>query len=388
MKLNTKLEDVRHIVGSCLKCACCTYGGWPDYFIVCPLYAREKSYTASLGGIAYVVRALLESKIDYSLEVAHLAFTCAGCGACDKLCYVLSCNKAKVSPLDLVRLLRAELVKKGLIPEGRIKEIYNQVIKTGDYVGAGQGITLKLPDRIRDEKADTVLFAECFHTKGQKKIFDSATRLLEKIGKPVSLFSEKGCCGSMLYDLGFLDQVGPIVEETWKKMKKLKAKEFIFINPHCQEFIANRYQKILSEYNGIKAGHLSELLLDSFSKGKLKSKKMEKVKVSYHDPCFLGRGLGIYEPPRKVLSFLDRVELVEMERNRENSFCCGARGLSDYFPNFSEETAKERINEFKETKADLLITACPYCKGIFQGVFGREKERVKDLIEFIDERTK
>lgn len=388
MKLNTKLEDVRDITGSCLKCAVCTYGGWPDYFVLCPLYAREKSYAASLGGIVYVVRALLNGNIDYSSDVADLAFTCAGCGACDKLCYVLSCNKAKVSPSDVVRLLRAELVKKGWIPEGKIKEIYNQVTKTGDYVGAGQEATLKLPDRIRDEKADTVLFAECFHTKEQSKIFDSATRLLEKIGKPVSLFSEKGCCGSTLYDLGFWDQVGPIVEETWEKMKKLKAKEFIFINPHCQEFIANRYQKILSDYNGIKTRHLSELLLDSFSRGKLKSKKKEKVKVSYHDPCYLGRGLGIYEPPRKLLSYLDRVELVEMKRNRENSFCCGARGLGDYFTDFSEETAKERINEFLETKADLLITACPYCKEVFQRTLGSKQGRVMDLFEVVDERTK
>ena len=84
---------------------------------------------------------------------------------------------------------------------------------------------------------------------------------------------------------------------------------------------------------------------------------------------------------------LNGVELVEMKRNREQSFCCGARGLGSYFEDFSKRTAKERINEFLETKADLLITACPYCKEIFQKVLGKEKERVKDLSEFVDERT-
>jgi heterodisulfide reductase subunit D len=76
-----------------------------------------------------------------------------------------------------------------------------------------------------------------------------------------------------------------------------------------------------------------------------------------------------------------------MKRNREQSFCCGARGLGNYFENFAKGTTQERIKEFLETKADLLITACPYCKEIFQEVLDKGNERVKDLIEFVDERT-
>jgi hypothetical protein len=63
---------------------------------------------------------------------------------------------------------------------------------------------------------------------------------------------------------------------------------------------------------------------------------------------------------------LEGVDLVEMKRNRENSFCCGARAPGEYIPGLSEDTAKERIREFKETEADLLITACAYCKEIFR----------------------
>ena len=82
------------------------------------------------------------------------------------------------------------------------------------------------------------------------------------------------------------------------------------------------------------------------------------------------------------------VELVEMERNRENSFCCGARTLGNYVPNLAKDTAKERIKEFKATSADLLITACPYCKEMFQKALpAKEKNRVKDLAELVEERT-
>ena len=153
----------------------------------------------------------------------------------------------------------------------------------------------------------------------------------------------------------------------------------------CQEFILNRYPEFVNDYTEIKSKHFSQLLVDAFKDGKLKSRKMDKVKVSYHDPCYLGRGLGIYNAPREVLSYLDGVELVEMERNRENSFCCGARALGHYLPGFPEENAKKRIKEFEDTGADLLITSCPYCKEIFYKTVGEEK--FIDLIELVDERT-
>jgi Fe-S oxidoreductase len=76
-----------------------------------------------------------------------------------------------------------------------------------------------------------------------------------------------------------------------------------------------------------------------------------------------------------------------MKRNKEQSFCCGARGLGNYFEDFSKETAQRRINEFRETGADILITACPYCKEIFGKVMGEEAYRVKDLVEFVNEKV-
>ena len=77
-----------------------------------------------------------------------------------------------------------------------------------------------------------------------------------------------------------------------------------------------------------------------------------------------------------------------MKRNRMNSYCCGARTLGDYVPNLAGDTAAERIEEFKETGADLLITACGYCKDHFSKVMSdTEKNRIKDLAEFVDERS-
>lgn len=385
MKLDSNVREINSLAERCMRCPDCTYSGWPEHYIICPLNAKENTFTASLGGMCYLIRAVFEGNLEYSQAVADMAYTCATCTACDDHCFVLRCYRADILPSDNIRFLRAQMVKQGFIPEGRIKEIYDEVVKRGDY---GQPSSLKLSDKIKGDKADTVIFAECSHTKAQNQIFESAVKLLEKIGSPVSLFSEKGCCGSTIYDLGFWEQLEPIVKANWEKMKALKDKKFVFINPHCQAFIARNYGEILSDYSSIDGRHFSQLLVDAFKGGKLKSQKTDKVKVSYHDPCYLGRRLRIYEAPREVLSSLNGVELIEMDRNRENSFCCGARALANYYPNMSEDTARERVAEFEATGADLLITACAYCKENFQKVMpGGKKDNVKDLIEFVDERT-
>ena len=387
MKLTTSLEDMRGAISACIKCNGCTYGPWPENYIFCPLYARDEAFTFSGGGLVYLSKAILKGQTDYSQSLADLAFTCTACGACDGKCVIVRCINPDMALSDIIRLLRYELVKRGFVPEGPIKKMYEDVKKNGDLLGNGRRKVVEVPDKIRNDKADTLLIAECVHSDAQTKSFDAAVGLLAKMKKPVAVFADPGCCGSTLYDFGFWDQLPALVEAKWKKVKGFGKKKLLFVDPHCQEFMTNKYSKIVDKLNGFKGQHFSELLLDAFNKGKLKNKKMKKVKVSYHDPCFLGRGLGIYDPPRQVLAHLDGVKLVEMKRNREQSFCCGARGLGDYFPEFSEKTARERINEFLETKADLLITACPYCKEIFQRVLGKEKERVKDLIEYVNERT-
>lgn len=386
MKLSTDLSELRTAVSLCLKCGGCAYGEWPQNPILCPLYSYDKSFTASPGGVVYLVRAALEGNIDYSLSMAELLYSCPMCEAADDLCPIIGIPSPHASLSDIVRLLRYQLVKRGLIPE-RIRSIYEETLRERDYVG--NDVALKIPEKIRDDKAATVLFTECLHTGAQIEVYEPALTLLEKIGEPISLFSDGGCCGSTLYDLGFWDQLQPLVETKWEKMKPLEDRKFIFINPHCQEFVVKRYPEILRDCRVVQSYHYSEILEEAFKERKLKAKKRGNVRIAYHDPCRLGRGLGIYEAPRKVLSRLDGVELVEMKRNRKSSFCCGAGALGEYFPAFREETARERLEEFKATGGDLLITSCPYCRETFQSAMpDKDKERVKDLAEFVNERTK
>jgi heterodisulfide reductase subunit D len=385
MNITTTLEDVQYAASICIKCGSCTYGDWPENHHLCALFYRDQCFAHGGGGFMSIVTAVAEKLLDYNQKIADLAYTCSGCLACDSRCSIISAHPPQVNITDMVRLLRYEAVKRGLVPENITKMIYDEVKKTGDL---GKKSNLKLPDTIKNDTASTVIFAECSHTKAEKDISAAVASVLTKIGNPVSVFAEKGCCGSTLYNFGFWSQMVPLIKANWEKMKNLKGKTFVFTNPHCEEFIVKRYPENLSDYSSIKHKHISQLLLEAFKNGKLKSKKTNKVKVSYHDPCYLGRGMGIYNAPREVLAALQGVEIVEMTRNRASSFCCGAWAFGNYFPNQSEDMARERIEEFKATGADLLITACPYCKVNFQKVMPRtKKNNIKDLVEFVDDRV-
>jgi heterodisulfide reductase subunit D len=379
------LEDIRGAASLCIKCGNCTYAAWPLNYPLCPIYARDRCYTYSAGGLLYLALALLNKEIEYGQAVAELAFTCAGCLACDSQCGIISSQKPNVDPWDIIRLLRYECIKRGFVPAGRVKKISDELEKKGHF---GEPGGLKLSIKLSKGNPSNVIFSECEHVNAQKDIAESMASLLEKIGRPVAQFAKNGCCGASLYDFGFRDQVALLVRSNWESLQTMADKNLIFTSPHCMEFVVKRYPEIVPESRGLKTQHISQLLARSLKSGKLKSKRTDKLKVSYHDPCYLGRGLGIYEAPREVLTALEGIELVEMKRNRENAFCCGARAVGGYFEDMAGWTARERLKDFEETGADLLITACPYCLDNFKKVLpAQDRGRIKDLTALVDERT-
>jgi heterodisulfide reductase subunit D len=385
MRTATTIEDVQYAASICLKCGSCTYGDWPENHHLCSLYYRDECFTHGGGGFMSIVTGLAENLLKFDQRIADLAYTCSGCLACDSRCSIISAHPPQVGILDMVRLLRFEAVKRGMVPKGIASLAFEGAEKKGDLTNdAG----LKLPTEIESSDAKTVIFSECAHSEAAKDILAATARVLAKIGSPVSSFEEKGCCGSTLYDYGFWDEMLPLMKANWERMKGLGEKEFVFTNPHCEEFISKRYAENLVDFTGIDHRHISQVLSEALKNGTLKSKQGKKVKVSYHDPCYLGRGLGIYDAPRDVLTALDGVELVEMTRNRKSAFCCGARALGEYFPDHSGEMARERMREFEATGADVLITACPYCRENFRRVASDgKKDRIKDIVEFVDDRV-
>jgi Fe-S oxidoreductase len=351
------------------------------------MYARDKIYTSSPGGLMYLVRALLEKKTEYTRGLFDVAYACLNCRACDDICEIIPIPEPHVVPTEVIRLLRHELVKRDLIPNGLIRDLYREII--GEGSSSRRRIEIEIPESMRNKNARNVLFMDGSYPDGQIQIYTSALEVLEKIGLDVYVHREEGTCGADLYDLGFMDELKVLLGRKSKSMGQLIGKNLIFIDPHTQEFVLRDWQQYVKTGRRLAGRHLSEVILEVLKRAKVRTKSKEKVTVSYHDPCILGRGLGIYEPPRELITYFEGVTLLELKRNRRNSYCCGAgdgtRGKA--FPKYSEWVARERFKEFKESGADVLITSCPYCKDMFQKILGpKEKAKVKDLIEFVDER--
>jgi Fe-S oxidoreductase len=387
MRLDTKIDQVGKSAALCLKCNMCTYGEWPENYSLCPMYARDKIYTSSPGGLMYLVRALLEKKTEYTRGLFDVAYACLNCRACDDICEIIPIPEPHVVPTEVIRLLRHELVKRDLIPNGLIRDLYREII--GEGSSSRRRIEIEIPESMRNKNARNVLFVDGSYPDGQIQIYTSALEVLQKIGLDVYVHREEGTCGADLYDLGFMDELKVLLGRKSKSMGQLIGKNLIFIDPHTQEFVLRDWQQYVKTGRRLAGRHLSEVILEVLKRAKVRTKSKEEVAVSYHDPCILGRGLGIYEPPRELITYFKGVTLLELKRNRRNSYCCGAgdgtRGKA--FPKYSEWVARERFKEFKESGADVLITSCPYCKDMFQKILGpKEKAKVKDLIEFVDER--
>jgi Fe-S oxidoreductase len=198
----------------------------------------------------------------------------------------------------------------------------------------------------------------------------SAVRLLREAGIDTGIMgAEESCCGGRAYEIGYTGEFTKYAEHFIETFNSLGVNEIITSCPDGYSTFRKLYPKIDMEMKfGVK--HLAEYLEELIKDNKLKFTRKVPMKVTYHDPCHLGRHLGddgVYDAPRNVLQNIPGIKLVEMERNRENAWCCGAgAGVSQADAGLALWTANERLKEAKETGAVALVTACPWCERNFK----------------------
>lgn len=124
----------------------------------------------------YLAKALLRDHLKYLQKLSELVYTCSTCRGCDDLCMIMRSVNPEMPLSDIIRLIRYELVKKGFIPE-KIKGMYEKVKDEGNLSGNGKRAKLSIPEKIKSDEAETVLYAQCFHGAHQSGIYESALRL-------------------------------------------------------------------------------------------------------------------------------------------------------------------------------------------------------------------
>ena len=378
------LEDVKEIVHRCFRCGYCKFTrDFAD--LNCPAYKKYRLESYSTGGRMWLIYGLINNEIQWSDNLSTILYSCTTCGNCMENCRFDKFNDFLV---DIIELARAEAVRNGFCPDKQ-KALLERISNPEYYNPYGETNSnneeLKKQYDLPD-KAEWIYFIGCTSNYRQKNLRDATLRFLKKIGINFTLFDEH-CCTSPIIRTGQLDPVKEFMNYNVDQIKKAGATKVITSCAGCCRTLKVDYEKkgVNVDFEVI---HTSELVKKLLDEGKIKFNSEFKKKVTYHDPCHIGRHLGLYEVPREIIKQIPGVEFVEMKRNRENSLCCGAGGgVKIGYPEWSIEISNERLNEAKETGASVIVSTCPFCRTNLSDAnenYSMNFE-VIDLIEILDQ---
>ena len=420
------LKDYREYMIRCARCSNCKFIpqariSSARYAYACPSISKFLFHTYSGGGRLITALAMTDGRIEYSDKLLDIIYQCQMCGACD-----ISCKYSlDIEPLQTIYEFRMKCVEDGqlhpvhmAVIDGLRKED-NMLQKPKAERGKwAEGLAVK---NIYEQKAEVYYHAGCQYS------FDSdlwptavsAVNLLIKAGVDVGIGGkEENCCGGRAYDLGYSGELTKYAENNIEMLRNSGAKTVVTSCSDCYHAFKVLYHKIGLK-GDIEVLHITEFLERLLKQGRLKTIREIPVTVTYHDPCHLGRlgeawipwegkiitepsqrfrheppkvfrrgTYGVYEPPRNVLRSIPGLRLVEMERIKEYTWCCGAGGgVVDAYPEFNSWTANERLKEARDTGAEALVTACPWCIRSFKEALRASGDafKVYDVVELVEQ---
>ena len=230
---------------------------------------------------------------------------------------------------------------------------------------------------------NTLYYPGCLTKFVAKDLKEKYEKILRKIGIDFIELSElEKCCGSPALKAGYLKDFQKAAEENLKIFKEHSVKKIITNCPACATTFKIEYPKVLGAKWDIEVLHISQVLNQAIKEGKIKPKEIKR-KLTFHDPCHLGRALKIFEEPREVIKS-QGYEILEMELAKNESFCCGAGGgVKSNQPELANKIGKERVEQAKKTGAKILCTNCPLC---YLHLKENAKEiEVKELAELFED---
>ncbi len=389
MKLDINLKQLERQFSLCIRCKQCTYGSWPKNLPTCPIYDRFKFFTYSGGGLIYLARAILLGLLteENYQEVLGVVSRCTTCGYCGQTCKLVKVAPPYQHVTDLIRLLKINLVKKGAYVSPAHKEAIERVgeTKRGFPVSPEEEAGLKILKGKVPDKGEMMIFAGCIASYKDRETVDAVIEILNKSGIHYRMMDE-WCCGAPLIDLGDTSGVTEIAEHNIEAIRTAKASRVLFLCPHCQETFAHVYPQVSNKELPFEVVFITKYLKELLDHNQLKVSKPLHQKISYHDPCYLGRYLGDFDSSREILKEVPGVSLVEMNRTREDAYCCGAGGGTRLIDaDYSAALGEERLKEFRKTGAEILATSCPLCKSQFRDLSKKEQKgiSVRNVVELV-----
>ncbi len=371
----------------CFRCGYCKFP--TDYSSFnCPPYRRFRFETYSTGGRLWLIYAWLKGEVEWSEHLAEILYTCTACKNCAEQCPM------KFAPdiVDWIVGARSDMVEKGRIPQ-RVARFFEAVHGYGNPLKLLRGDRAAWADGTKLYSAgdEYLLYIGCLgsYDENAQKMAKSLASVLETAGVSFGILgNDEECCGNEIYMLGEMGLFQSLAEKNSQKLKELGVRKVVTLCPHGYNIMKNNYPSFGA---GFEVYHYTQLLNDLIKKNRLKLSQ-NKAKVTYQDPCFLGRYNHIYDEPRQVLQTIPGIELVEMVRNRKDAFCCGGGSgnfVMDLLAGSQDSPARVRIREAFDTGADTLAVACPSCLTMFTDAVKSEdlegKMAVKDIAQIVKE---
>ena len=238
------------------------------------------------------------------------------------------------------------------------------------------------------EGMELLFFVGCYGSFDPRirKVSAAVAKILRRAGVDFGILgNDESCCGESIRKAGNEEVFRALAKANIKAFIDRGVKRILVSSPHCYHAFKRDYSEFMVHFEVV---HLSELVAELVADGRLKPTRPLGKKVTYHDPCYLGRHNGIYDQPRSVLGKVPGLELVEMRDSRQNSLCCGGGGGRIWMETpKSERFADLRLAQARETGASMLVTSCPYCISNFEdsrlSVAGGDALEVKDLAEVV-----
>ncbi|MGA7677608.1 MAG: (Fe-S)-binding protein [Dehalococcoidia bacterium] len=240
------------------------------------------------------------------------------------------------------------------------------------------------------EGMEVLYFPGCYpsYDSRLKKVATATANILNKAGIDFGILgSKENCCGESIRKTGDEKLFKHLARENIKAFIDNGVRKILVSSPHCYHTFTNEYPEFKANFEVV---HISQYLFQLINEGRLELTKEYGKKITYHDPCYLGRHNGIYDQPREVLKKVPGLELIEMADSREDSLCCGGGGGGIWMDTPKGERFSDlRLEQAVGVGAEMLVTACPYCIVNFEdsrlALKDSESLEIKDITEIIQE---
>jgi succinate dehydrogenase/fumarate reductase iron-sulfur protein len=368
----------------CIKCSICNSA--------CPAAIDEKFLGPSALTANY--RFITDSRDQGSEQrlkpMADNVWLCTQCNSCTMFCPKnLSCANAIVDDHSLI-------IETGNIPK-TVKDVLESVYKYHNPMATHQNKRIEWAKGLNVKtypvttSADVLFFTCCsnaYDARNQETARIMAG-IFDKLGvNYATLGAEEWCCGDHMLRLGEKGLFEELAQHNLTMFKQFNANKIVTLSPHCFNTFKN--DKPYSDAK-LNVQHYTEFLAEAIKQGRIKPAKTVKRKVAYHDPCFLGKRNDIFDAPRRVLQSINGLELVEMKRTRQSSFCCGGGAGRVWTEDAQPEKRPcvSRVKEALDLGVDTIAAACPYCVTTLEDAVKvldvEGKIAVKDVAELLKE---